>query len=315
MALDRAALASVLWLALSVLVPSSVLAQDLRSAEAHFNQGVEFYQEGALEAALEAFQQAYDEVPNFRVLFNIAQVHYALNDYASSLRALERYLAEGGDRVPSDRRSQVADEIERLRERVGTLQLRVEVDGRPFEGAEVVIDDRPQGSSPIGPLALNLGWHRVTVSADGYTEANERARIRAGATTELVVQLVVPASAEPSVPSNPRQDFSAPLIVTGVATGLLAAATVTMGVLSLLTEGELVEIQGHYPIDFAAEEDTRTRLGAFVIATDVLLGVSIAAAGAFVITLALDLTSGGGDTDSETEVTVGLGSVTLVRHF
>ena len=75
-----------------------------QAAGEHFQRGVDLYNGGDYRAALIAFQRAYEIAPNFGVLYNLGQASAELKDYVSALDAFERYLKEGGDAVPADRR-------------------------------------------------------------------------------------------------------------------------------------------------------------------------------------------------------------------
>jgi tetratricopeptide (TPR) repeat protein len=91
-------------------------AEAAREARERFQRGVELYKEGDYRAALLEFRHAYRLSPNPVVLFNIAQSHYELRDYAgaktafeTSPRAAPRSRPSGGGRSrPSSRGSRRA---------------------------------------------------------------------------------------------------------------------------------------------------------------------------------------------------------------
>src|SRR5262245_643202 len=82
----------------------------VKQARDRFLRGVELYKEGSYDAALAEFTRAYELVPNYRVLFNIAQVQVERHDYAAALRFFADYLRQGAADVTSERREQVERE-------------------------------------------------------------------------------------------------------------------------------------------------------------------------------------------------------------
>ena len=110
-------------------------------ADQHFRSGVQLFKESDFAAALVEFQRAYDIDPKYQVLYNIAESHYQLQDYASALQTYQRYLDEGGPKIAFKRRKGVEGEIVTLSRRVATLTITT---GEP--GASVTIDDRAVGT-------------------------------------------------------------------------------------------------------------------------------------------------------------------------
>jgi hypothetical protein len=139
-------------------------AEAVASARAHFARGVKLYEEDDFRAALIEFSRAYELAPNWGVLFNVGQSYYQLRDYAGALRTLERYEAEGGAQIPSDRRAQIDRELDELRGRVAHVTLTANVAGADFS-----LDDAAIGRSPLaGPILIGAGRHRLSASKAGY---------------------------------------------------------------------------------------------------------------------------------------------------
>jgi hypothetical protein len=65
----------------------------------------------------------------------------------------------------------------------GRLQLRV------LPWAEVAIDEKPMGSTPMRPVTLDVGEHEVVLSHPQYKPLLKRVVIRAEETTTLDVDL------------------------------------------------------------------------------------------------------------------------------
>src|SRR3954464_91421 len=111
-----------------------------REAGAHFQRGVELYNDGDFRGALVEFKRAYQIWPRANVLYDIGQTEYQLLDYASSLRTMERYLAETGPNAVH--RQEVENTVEVLRGRVGRIALTTDA-GDP---CDVTIDDQAAGT-------------------------------------------------------------------------------------------------------------------------------------------------------------------------
>src|SRR5262249_38985743 len=115
----------LLSLALAVLsAPREVRAGDEKppaatdkanEASQHFKSGVAFYKDKDFPAALVEFKRAYELLPNYSVLYNLGQTARELKDYAAALTAFERYLREGGAKIPPPRRKEVTAAVEDLR--------------------------------------------------------------------------------------------------------------------------------------------------------------------------------------------------------
>lgn len=152
-------------LTLFTACPRSGLAASATSQEAarHFDQGVKLYEEGDWRGALVEFERAYGTLPNYRVLYDIGQCRFQLQDYAGALDALQRYLAEGGSEVPADRREKVTATIDDLNMRVAHLHITSNV-----EGAEIAVDDVAVGRTPLpGPITVSVGRRRVSLTQPG----------------------------------------------------------------------------------------------------------------------------------------------------
>src|SRR6478736_4312569 len=92
-------------------------------AATRYNRGRELYVEENFPAALVEFRKSYELTNEYRVLYNIGQVCFQMQDYVCGLRSFERYLQEGGASIPQQRREEVNADIEKLRARVGYLKI------------------------------------------------------------------------------------------------------------------------------------------------------------------------------------------------
>jgi hypothetical protein len=84
-------------LALSLVMYATAWAEPSPApgnARTHYEDGQKAYDRGDYETAIREFEQAYQLKPHPNVLYNIAQAHERLLEYAESVKWFERFLAE-----------------------------------------------------------------------------------------------------------------------------------------------------------------------------------------------------------------------------
>jgi hypothetical protein len=248
-------------------------AESTKRAEAieRFDRGVELYKEGNYPAALSEFRAAYDLSPSYRVLYNIGQVNFQLQDYVSALKALETYVSEGQGEIPPARRAEVEEMIGKLRNRISTLEIRVNV-----ADANISVDDVPVGKAPLAaPTQVNAGRHRVTASREGYAPVTRSVDVPGAKSTTVELELVplaaqvvtAPAAGEVSKGPQPGPRMTTLSWIGIGVTGALTAAAIGTGIAAVSAKNEL---DAAPPSDPAAE-DARSRVQTFSVATDVLI--------------------------------------------
>jgi hypothetical protein len=138
-------------------------AQDAAADEARelFKQGVTHFEADRHEQALSAFERAYELRPNWKLLYNIGQCHAVLKAYGLAIESFEAYLAEGGDDILSDRRDEVLEEVRRLRDMVGNLNV------TGPDGLSVYVDGALRGKTPLlTPIRVTAGKkHQVSIKS------------------------------------------------------------------------------------------------------------------------------------------------------
>jgi hypothetical protein len=246
-------------------------------ARAHFDRGIELYEQGRFDQAAVAFERAYELKPSFRILFNIGQVENELGHFAAALDAYTRYLAEGGEQIPDERMHKVEVDIERLKTLVGTIVVR----GAP-DGAIVLIDNEERGQVPLSdPIPVDLGRHEVSLERGSERLLTRVVKVAGGEEVVLTVAGdeaggggTVPGDAEPEpvAEEGPRR------VWTWVAFGIGAAAGIGAGVtggLALKKEGEVRDqcTGKQCPSELSDDFDTVETLA---LTTDVLIGVAAA---------------------------------------
>jgi hypothetical protein len=154
-------------------------------ARTHFQRGLNHVKTGELERALQEFEAAYAAQPHFSVLYNIAQAQLALGRPVEAVPTFERYLAEGGERVNSDRRSEVQALVESNRRRIGQLRITA----LSPERTRVWLDGLELAKDKLGtPLSITVGTHTVLTASGGGFPESQRVTVNAGQLTELSLQ-------------------------------------------------------------------------------------------------------------------------------
>jgi hypothetical protein len=177
---------------------------------------------------------------------------------------------------------------------VTLVDERLREDGDSVSNEYRVVDGRIE-------LGVHPGKHRITVRRDGYQSAVWELEAKKDFVRERTIELkplvtvpdpVTAPRAEPGTPSPKSEQGGVPAGVwVGVAaTGALAVAAGVVGGLSLANKSSFDDALAAGDLEQAT--DLRERGIALNIATDVLIGTSVAAAGITTIFLVMSLTEG-----------------------
>jgi len=284
-----------------ILLVASLVAGSARAdtaldqAKSHIRTATELYDDNDFRGALVEFQRAYELVPSFRILFNIAQVDMQLQDWGGAFTAYTHYVKEGGPDIPAARLAQVNAEIERLRARIGFLVVQTAT------GAQVLVDDAAVGYAPLPePVAVSPGSHRVTVDIPGrgaITRAFEvaaRQSVLAALTVDpprlAPVDLSAPAAAVVPPPAGPRS--RTPVYLAWSITGGLAIGAGAFAVLARGDANDLAAMRATYGVTGDQLTAQRGRTVRDAAIADVFTGAAVASAG---VALYLTVTRRGGD--------------------
>jgi hypothetical protein len=231
-------------LAVGLPAPSTAASPPASAAEAskHFDRGVKLVDDEDWAGALVEFERAYEIFPNYRVLFDIAQCRYQLHDYPGALKAFQRYLADGNDAIPPDRRAKVESDVDGLKGRVASLRVTSSV-----AGAEVSVDDAVVGTTPLSePIAVSAGRHKITVRRQGWAAASREVALAGEEVSEVALDPISPAAAASMAAAPmegpPRAGSGPTLLPAWVAFGLggaAAAAAAYFGVAALEDKNQL----------------------------------------------------------------------------
>ncbi len=259
-------------------------------ARERYERAIKLYEDADFDGALVELERAYKLRPTYKLLYNIARVRFALNDYASAVKGYRQYLAEGGDKIPASRRDEVQAEIKKLERRVAKLTVQVDV-----EGAEIYVDDALVGTSPMRePVLVNAGLRRIAVRHPDYNQQGRRLSIAGGDEESLSIDLKAtkpstaptpppkpgepPPPEPPQVPEEPEAEGGAPWF-GWVLTGVFAATAATTGVIALSANGSLKDKRDS-PNASADDLDSESkRVRTLAIVTDVMLAATLVTGG------------------------------------
>lgn len=285
-----------------------------------FKRGIDLFKEGDFRAALVEFKRAYETAPSYRILYNLGQTSYELQDYAGALQAFERYLKEGGTEIPPERRSEVEIEIKKLQGRVALLTIEVnEV------GVQISVDDVQVGISPLPqPILVSAGQRRISASkmsllpvsqvielAGGDQRTLHLELINPGSNPTLVPSTTPPPSSTPSDPPPPPSPPPAPPSNDGFwiglgATILFTGGAIGTGLVAHSAEGERDKELKRFPGNASKLKEQANRAKTFALTSDILSGLALVGAG---VTVYFSVRSGGGTTAAR--VTPGGASLAL----
>jgi hypothetical protein len=172
------------WM-LGVSLPTFADEDPRKAAGAHYQKGLELANRAEYRSALDEFNAAYAASPNFAVLYNIGQAEVAIGRPRQAIESLTKYLRDGGEQVPANRRQQVELQLKELKGAFAYLSVTT----KP-EGALVNVDGSNLASTPLGePLRLAPGSHIVAVSRVGYSTETMLVGIAEGQQQTLNLEL------------------------------------------------------------------------------------------------------------------------------
>jgi hypothetical protein len=288
-----------------------------------FQRGLDLFDENDLDGAVVEFRRAYELAANYRILYNLGQVAAERHDYARAMDFFTRYLADGAEAIPADRRRAVEDELAKLRQRVGRIE--VVATAPASERYEILIDDEPVGWVPLeGPITVNLGRRRVALRGkDGPVEARQvevpsgelvRVELKAphtGRARRAYSSASSPTSTGALMTTTPSGAGTATtgtgVWVAWVATGLCGAGALTSGLLANRWDRDLRDQRASYPVtrDQLASQQSKVRTAGWV--TDgLIVGTAVLAA------VSLTLTFRG---SHEQSVSLSAQGLSLQGHF
>lgn len=213
----------------------------------HFGLGNDLYGEQRYADALLEYDEAYRLSKNWRVLYNRGQCLVMLRREPEAIAAFELYLTEGAAQIPQDRRDAVAADLEKLRARLG----RVELVSAPANH-EVLVDGRVVATTPLSqPMAMGAGSHELVVRAKGQTTGFvTKVDVIAGNTHAITVKMPEQPLAPPPAPAaEPREQGFHPTPAFDLSLGVGVSIPTTVFVKAQLSGLPFAELGASFRID------------------------------------------------------------------
>ncbi|GAC1351037.1 MAG: hypothetical protein NVSMB1_00250 [Polyangiales bacterium] len=295
-------------LASPAAAPQGNVEAEARRTEArsHYERGLKLFDDADYEGARVEFERAYELSPTFRVLYNTGLCYRQLNNYVAALKALERYLKEGGAEIPADRRVEVEKVIADLRPVIAKVTVRVNV-----RGAEISVDDVVVGTSPLSePVLVNPGRRKVSATLKTYIPQIKSITIAGSDSQEVILEL---SQAGTTYVVAPTTNW-APIVGFGV-TGALAVGAGIFGVLTVKEANTQNDLVGKFGSSRSDLDDSHKKMRTYATVADVLAVSAIVTGG---VSLFLTLNKGKKtEQPSATSVSLGFGpgSVRVVGAF
>jgi PEGA domain len=153
----------VLVLSALSAVAAPPTAANRQEARDRYEKGVKLYKEGDYASALAEFKAAYQAMPTWEVLYNIGLSERRLFRYGQAVKSLNRFLEEGGKKVPKDRRESVEKELEQISDLTALVTVKVD------NGMKISVDGEVVGNSPLEPILIGPGRHTFKAEHEGMS--------------------------------------------------------------------------------------------------------------------------------------------------
>lgn len=253
------------------------------------------------------FERAHAMRPNARTLRGMGMELFEMREYVQAIAALTAALEHAENPLTPEMRDEASRFIERARTFTGQLRLRVTP-----AAAQVTIEGEPAAADAAGLIQLDAGQVEVRVVAEGYRSERLTATIDPGRVREVIVALepLEPARVEADRErgsvrsraggSSTRDDGARSgtgwILAGGAALALAGAAASLAWYLDARSALDRCEAASRDPntacINLTAVDDA-------LLASEIVLGVSTAAAIGLGIAATLALTSGSDGTEDE----------------
>ena len=250
-------------------------------AAARYKRGLELYSEDNYKGALLEFRKAYELTNSYKVLYNIGQVCYQLQDYVCALESFEVYLKRGKLELSEKRQDEVEAEIMKLRPRISDVTIITNV-----PDVDITVDDIPRGKTPLpGAIRLSAGSHRIVAIKGGKIPVTRSIDV-AGAEAPTIKFDLVDAGGGNVIVQGERSKWTTLSYVGLGLGGALAVSAGITGVLALSASNTLKEKQ-YVGAPSSDATSTQSRVKTLRVTSDILSAAAIVTIGT---TLVLTLT-------------------------
>ena len=186
------------------------------------------YGAGDYAGASLKYKVAYDASHDPRLLWNMAAAEKSLRRYAKALPLVRQYLIDGDAILSPEDKAEARELIDVMEPLTAKLAIAV---SEP--GAEVSIDDEPQGQSPLRSVLVEIGTRKIRVRKPGFEDIAKDVVV-AGAGEVTVEMKLVKILHEGRLVVKTAPDATITLddhvVGTGLFSGVVASGGHTLGV-------------------------------------------------------------------------------------
>lgn len=272
----RASAASLGALALTIALTSysaNARADEADEAVAHFNKGVQLYDDENYEGALVEFETAYQASHNYKLLYNIGICQTLLKDFPAAVRTFTRYLEEGGTDIAAPRKAEIQDRLSKLAQQTTPVKIATNAPG----GSQVTIDDLAIGDTPLpDTVPVKIGRRVFAITSNGRT-VSKTVDVVSGQTMTVDLQFKAGSVALRDTDAPAAKGPSLPWIWFGL-TGAAGVAAIVTGEIAVSKRNDFNKAQATFGVSKSTLEDDRNSARNMGIVTDCLLGVTVVGA-------------------------------------
>ena len=186
----------------------------LADAKELFRRGVELFEAGDLETALDFFRRSRARFASMQNTLDMAICLEALGRDDEALEAYDDAIAAFGKDLNEAERANIARKVRALRANVGAIDVASNVNG------SVVIDGRERARLPLtSPIRVTKGSHVVRVIKDGYVTFEATLDVAAGERVPLDAKLA-PLTSTGGLRVEDVGAVGADVVVDGVVVGV-----------------------------------------------------------------------------------------------
>lgn len=259
------------------------LAESLTGdAKADYDTAVIIYGDKDYANAFLKFSSAYDKSHDPRLLWNMATCQKQLRHYTKVIQLLQRYVAEGGDKITEGDKKDAADLISTLEPLTGKVEIKV-----TEPGADIYVDDEKVGTSPLAaPIQVDVGTRKLRVVKADFQDYN--ATFVGEGTTNLISVKLLEVSHEGRLAITTQSDGLITIDGKGAGTGSFAGPVTAGPHVIRVTAPKFIPYQ--VEVSLAAKE---TRSLSIVLEHEkgispwIFVGIGLGAAAAAALTVAI----------------------------
>ena len=153
-------------------------------AQRDFSDGLLLFGASDWQGALTKYTSAYEGSKEPRILYNIASCHERMKQYVKARLFLRRYIEEAtaAGLLDAKKRVELGGFLETYDRLIGKIIINVDT-----MGALVQLDDAEIGTTPLSPIDIEEGQHRVSITHAGFVGWSGTIAVKGGG-QETVVQ-------------------------------------------------------------------------------------------------------------------------------